>query len=459
MTEFRVVEGEETPSLALPNLQVVSAQEANDLYVIKAETTSPLGYCPKCGVLGEMIAFGRLEQEFRDTPVHGKHVRIFLNRRRYRCKACKKTTLEPVSWAHEERRSTKRLVEAIERDALTSPNFHVAHRYGVDEKTIKNILDTLVARLEETTSFETPRWLGIDEVHIVGKPRAVLTNIQQQTLVEMLPDRNKTTILAYLRSLEHHKISVVTMGMWRPYRDAVQEVIPNAVVVVDKFHVVRLANYALEKVRKGYKSGLDAKGRRKLRNDRYTLLKRRKDLTVFEAGTVEQWKKDFPELIAAYESKELFYGIYDAPNAAAGKMRYQKWLAGIPVPLQSKSGPWYELVTAMQNWEVEIMAYFDHPLTNAYTESMNRIIRDIDRGGRGYSFPALRAKSLYGQEFRKRSKSSSASSRSRDRIEFMQFPPVLEPELLEFGADIHRVAAYLEGQAKQHEQSNNRKGG
>lgn len=43
----------------------------------------------------------------------------------------------------------------------------------------------------------------------------------------------------------------------------------------------------------------------------------------------------------------------------------------------------------------KIFSYFDHPITNAYTESLNSLIRVINRNGRGYSFEALRAKVLY----------------------------------------------------------------
>lgn len=87
-------------------------------------------------------------------------------------------------------------------------------------------------------------------------------------------------------------------------------------------------------------------------------------------------------------------------------------VTGNPAAVRANSGPWFDLVRAMENWEPEIMACFDYPLTNAFTQSTNRISRDLDRGGRGN--PVLQAKSLYGQEFRKRSTSSSLSSRSRD---------------------------------------------
>lgn len=449
------------PSLALSGMQVTEARESDDLYVLKVESTEAMQVCPKCGVVGELIRFSKVQQEIRDTPIHGRHVRLLVQRQRYRCKACKATTLQPLYWIHEERRATRRLVQAIERDSLTMPNSHTAHKYGVDDKTIKNILDTLVERVEKEVTFETPEWLGIDEVHVVGRPRAVFTNIGQETLIEMLPDRNKPSIIAYLRTLKASKVKVVTMDMWRPYKDAVREALPHAVIAVDKFHVVRLANYAVEKVRKGYKAGLTAKERRRLRNDRYTLLKRRRDLDVFEAGEIERWSKEFPELIAAYEAKEMFYGIYDADTVQDAKRRYANWLASIPEPLKAKDGPWYELVTAMKNWETEIFAYFQHRLTNAFTESMNRIIRDIDRSGRGYSFPALRAKVIFGQDFRKKGKLASKSKRSRaafnpDRMAYTTWIPD-EPEVA-YGADIHRVAEYLEERAKQHTEQVDPKG-
>lgn len=41
------------------------------------------------------------------------------------------------------------------------------------------------------------------------------------------------------------------------------------------------------------------------------------------------------------------------------------------------------LTTAMKNWRTEILAYFDHPITNAYTEALNGVAKTINRQGRG----------------------------------------------------------------------------
>ncbi len=60
-----------------------------------------------------------------------------------------------------------------------------------------------------------------------------------------------------------------------------------------------------------------------------------------------------------------------------------------------------DLVRAVDNWHVEIFNYFDKRLTNAYTESINSIIRQVERMGRGYSFDALRAKILFNEKLHK----------------------------------------------------------
>ena len=53
-----------------------------------------------------------------------------------------------------------------------------------------------------------------------------------------------------------------------------------------------------------------------------------------------------------------------------------------------------------KNWRNEILAYFDHPISNGYTEALNGVAKVINRAGRGYSFEVLRARLLFGKEGR-----------------------------------------------------------
>ncbi len=122
--------------------------------------------------------------------------------------------------------------------------------------------------------------MGIDEIHIVKKPCCVISNIEHQTIAEVLPNRNKPTVIKRLLMLpSHEKVRYVAMDMWNPYRDAVNTVFPQARIVIDKFHVVRMANQCLETVRKDLRAQLTSRQRKGLMHDRFVLLKRRHDIS------------------------------------------------------------------------------------------------------------------------------------------------------------------------------------
>ena len=68
-----------------------------------------------------------------------------------------------------------------------------------------------------------------------------------------------------------------------------------------------------------------------------------------------------------------------------------------------------QLITAMENWSEYIFNYFDHPkVTNAFTESSNRGIKDIQRMLRNGRFETVRAKAIYGTAMRKQLRAARA---------------------------------------------------
>ncbi|HBM24913.1 MAG TPA: ISL3 family transposase, partial [Alcanivorax sp.] len=86
--------------------------------------------------------------------------------------------------------------------------------------------------------FETPRILGIDELYLNKRYRCILTNIEERTLLDLLATRRQDVVTNYLMKLkDRQKVEIVSMDMWNPYRAAVKAVLPQARIVVDKFHV------------------------------------------------------------------------------------------------------------------------------------------------------------------------------------------------------------------------------
>lgn len=387
--------------LNLPNFRILDMKESEyDYRFLVESTTLPPSHCPKCGTVANLYKHGKKQQLYFDLPMHAKRVGIYVNRQRYKCRECNETFFENLPDMDVNRSVTNRLIDWIEEASLEKTFTSVADDIGVDEKTVRNIFNDHVAELEAQTEFRTPKWLGLDEVHLLKNYRFVVTDVENKSVIDILRKRNKDVVISYLSKLKDiDKVELVAMDMWRPYKDAVNMVIPHAKIVIDKFHVVKLANEALEKIRKANRQNVSAKERRQLMRDRYVLLTRRKDLDDFDDQIkLQVWTDMFPLLGQAYELKEQFFDIYEAKTVDEAYKLYQEWVSNVPKELMIY---FEDLIKAMTNWEEEIFNYFISPITNAYTESLNRLIKTINHIGRGYSFEALRAKILFTQGYRK----------------------------------------------------------
>jgi transposase len=379
--------------LNLSTITILSVGETEHDYHVTAESALPPLSCTTCRSK-DIVGFGKRAQLYNDLPIHGKRVGITINRKRYKCKTCGVTFYEPLVSIHENHRATTRLVRYVEHESMRRTFASVAEDAGIDEKTIRSVFKRHADHLDATVRFELPQWMGIDEIHIIKKPRCVITNVEHNTIVNMIPNREMTALTAYLKDLPNKgRIRYVAMEMWRPYKSAVKAHMPDAKIVVDKFHVVRMGNVALEMHRKAIRRTLNSRQRAKLMRDRFILLQRPADITPEERDLMGPWFEAFPTLGLAYELKEEFYGVWEnAASRADAESSYKTWLAKIVPDVEPHFKP---IVTAFENWHEEIFSYFDHPITNAYTESLNSLIRVINRNGRGYSFEALRAKVLY----------------------------------------------------------------
>jgi len=169
------------------------------------------------------------------------------------------------------------------------------------------------------------------------------------------------------------------MDMWRPYRSAVRTALPDAKIVIDKFHVVKLANNALETVRKSIRESITKRQRLTLKNDRFLLLKRNSRLSPREVMLLDTWIRNFPILGHAYSLKEGFFAIWDCNSSGEAQDAFLTWKDHIPAELEDTFNP---IVNSVYNWYEEIFAYFNYPITNAYTEAINGLIKIMNRSGR-----------------------------------------------------------------------------
>jgi transposase len=350
-----------------------------------------------CGK-SDLILHGTQIQKFRDLPYHMRPTTLIVQRQRLRCKTCGKTQFQEMPHMHGRFMMTERLVEYIEVQSMKRTFASIASDVGADEKTVRTIFTAYAKELERRHKVYTPEWLGIDEVHLTHQMRCVLTDVYQRKPLDILKDRNKPTVAKWLREhMDASKLKVVTIDMHTGYLNAVQDVLPNVKIIVDKFHVQRAANVALELVRKATHKSLTDYQRKQLKHDRKIMLMRRSELEAKEQFILQTWLLNFDDLGKAYMLKEAFFDLYSFSTKLEAQTAYQTWLDELGTQSEVVQEAFSSLVTSMSNWGEYIFNYFDHRATNAYTESLNGMLKQIYRNGRSYSFPAIRAKVLYGK--------------------------------------------------------------
>lgn len=372
-------------------------------YIAHAVVSLKAASCPRCKH-GKLYEFGTRSIRVIDLPIHGKQVLINLDRKRYRCRKCKHTFMPDHPEIDTEFRLTTRAVKWIERESMKQTFAHVSQQVGIDEITVRRVFWRYAQNREKTVKPTAGRILGIDELYLLSEFRCIITNIEDHTVVDLLKDRDRRRVQRYLRDLDGIKdVERVCIDMWRPYRDAVREVLPGVPVTVDKFHVLKWANHTMEQIRKETQRKLDRGKKLDLMRSRHILLRRKPNLDKQELAKIKKWRRTYPALIDAWELKEQFFGIYDQPNAEAAREAFKQWRVDLPLTVHSQ---FKELVNMVNNWEEEIFNYFDERVTNAFTECANGLAKITNRTGRGHSFAVIRFKVLFAHKleaFKRRS--------------------------------------------------------
>ena len=374
---------------------------------------------------------GTLSRYARDLPAFGKQVALMVRQHRYLCRDCGKTCTHGLQSIEGKDRITKRLREQVKKDVLNGTFSSVAASYGLSVTIVKSIFGEYVAEQEKSFVRYAPKVLGIDEAHLNNAMRGVIVDVEERGLIEILPKRDKKSVIEYLESLPRRRNTrVVTMDMWRPYRDAVRDVLPHAMIVIDKFHVIKEVNSALESFRKTFQKSLDKPRRISLKSSRFLLLKNREDLNTKDEEELKLLLKVYPELSMPYALKESFRDIYAAGNRFIAEERFEEWKASIP----KEYIPFFNVAATVENWHAEIFNYFDYRYTNAITESINNLIKSMEKAGRGYTFEVLRAKMLYGTMATKKPVYRTKPKRKEGYLYYATFDNLFDVVELERGS-------------------------
>jgi transposase len=202
----------------------------------------------------------------------------------------------------------------------------------------------------------------------------VVGDIEQGDLLEVIDSHHSEQIIEVLEQQPlavREQVEEVSVDMWGGFPKVIAQVFPKALLVYDRFHVMKLVNHELNQLRK--QVGIRTRG------SRYLLLKNRTDLTLEQQCELEQVLSQSPCLRIAYELKEEFRAIYQtARTVQSGQRRFQAWLSVAQQLYQTSSQTIRDHLEGICN-------YFISHSTSGAMEGINNRIKLIKRQGYGFT--------------------------------------------------------------------------
>lgn len=371
--------------------KVLERHEVGNCITYVLEPTEKPSNCPNCQDT-DIVQHGINQRKVRDLNEFNKLVGLVIKGHRYRCKACGKSWADNYKSIDDSARMTNRMRDYIIDQCLQTTFTDIKKELDISLTAIEKIFAKYAEEMESQRQIVAPRILGMDETMLNGIYRGMYVDVENRRIIDITADRKQRTVRQWLALLpEKERTECATIDMWGSYKDALTMEMPNVFIVIDKFHVIKHLNEALDTIRKKYTSELSDKERRHIKGNRWLLLTNSEEIEGMNAMRLQDILYSFPKLKEPYEIKERFRDIYlFSKTREEAEQAFEEWKTTI-----NDYPEYLAFADTVENWRTEIFNYFDFRFTNAVTESLNKVSKEISAQGRGYNFNVLRAKILY----------------------------------------------------------------
>jgi len=384
-----------TRFLLLPELKLTNFNYRSTDRFYRTVKESSFEICPKCATPSTKV-HDRRKVQVKDAPDSGKSNYLTIVKRRFRCPKCKSVFTEPVQGI----RKGARVTQKFERSVLWAcENFSDLKKVKTAYKCSYKFIYTcyykqLELKQREKMNTPWPKTIGIDEHGLFRDKKrgarefaTIVVDYSNKRVKEIVEGKSHASLelgLNYIKGRENVQNAVIDLS--DSYKYFIQNYFPNAKIVADKFHVLRLLNPALNRRRIGITGDKRTLGIRRL------LLKNGFNLSYFERTAIWKWLEDYPELKEVYMYKEALHRVYRCRGYTKAR---RSLIALIDQMASSKIKEVITLRKTLQKWFKEVLRYFSTRITNARTEAFNNHAKLIQRKAYGFkSFKNYRLRLL-----------------------------------------------------------------
>ncbi len=346
--------------------------------------------CSCCGQLATQYDRMPITRDDQFIPVWGYHVYFRYQRRRVNCKKCG-VKVEQVPWCEGKQKLTKDYKIFLARWARRLSWKGVADAFHTSWDNVYESVKYVVAFGMENRNLDNIEAIGVDEVQH-GKGQQYVTLVYQleagnKRLLYVGKDRTAKTLLRFFFQLGKErckKIKYVCSDMWQAYLKVIKKKIPQALHILDRFHIVAKLNDAVDEVRRMEVKRLKAEGYEEmLKHTRYCFLKNEENLTHKQSMKLDDILQYDLKSVRAYLYKESFQAFWEYSSPYWANLFLRKWCGKA---MRSQLAPIKKFVKTVRNHQDLMMNWFkaNKQYSSGTVEGLNRIVNLVTRKAFGF---------------------------------------------------------------------------
>lgn len=370
--------------LGLPEFQITAIAQAGQTVTVSVEYTGKVS-CPKCGG-SRLRKKDTYRRQVRHESLGSRWCVLDIKAHKWLCRECGVYFRQQFPGVLKHQRASepfRRYIFQLHWDGINRSR--LGKREGIGHATVERYFQYFLGRkAAELQGADCPRILGIDE-HFFSRKHGFATtfcDLAKHKVYDVVLGRSQLALESFLSQLKgRHKVRVVCMDLSSTYRAVVRKFFPNALIVADRFHVIRLI---LQQFFAVWRS-LDPAGSKN--RGLVSLLRRHaKNLTPEQAQRLARYFAQHPAAGILYEMRERLCQLLllKDRNAHASRPLARQFLGHIESLRQSAFAPLASLGETLYEWRAEIGRMWRFRRSNGITEGFHTKMEVLQRQAYGF---------------------------------------------------------------------------
>ena len=342
--------------------------------------------CPECGRRGVIVRQRPEPRYWRDIPVGPWSIWLMYWPREIHCDTHGRVT-ERLPWAEAGSRVSHRFEYLMLRYCQIMPQKAAAQLLRLPTSTLSDLLHRTIGRLREGHRIRGLKTIGVDEIsyHKGHKYATLVYDLERSCVVWIGQGKGREAIDRFfneaLSDYQKSRIQAACCDMSQAYIGAIQAHCTNATLVLDRFHIVKALNEAVDAVRKEQWREATRDDRKALKGLRWLLYRHSSNRSRRDTRSLKALDKHNRRIYRAWRLKEEFehFWTYRAPWAAERFLR--QWTKSA---LLSRLEPLRKFVHTIRRHQDAVLAFIGTRVTNAIAEGLNRIVKIIKNRASGF---------------------------------------------------------------------------